>query len=101
MATKNRIGEGAPDMEGGEMNSERESEAARTPSREANRTEKDGAGPTADDAGRKPHELRATRRTEFERSMEEKEGHQPLRTPDEMRLHAELDQLDPEDEDEE
>lgn len=94
MADADRIGKGAPDLEGGEMNSERESAAGRTPSREANRTERDGSGPKDKDAGREPHELQATRRSDFERKIEEKEGPLAQRTPDEMRLHEELDKIE-------
>ena len=87
-----RIGKGAPDLPGGAMGSEHEAEAGRTPSRAANRTEKDGAGPSDPDAGRRPHELRSTSKTEFEREQEEKEGRSAGRTPQEMSLHEEFDQ---------
>ena len=90
--TETRIGKGAPDLPGGGMNSEHEAEAGRTPSREANRTPKDGSGPSGEDAGRRPHELKTTSKTQFERDMEEKEGPSVARTPQEMSLHEEFDQ---------
>lgn len=87
-----RIGKGAPNLPGGGMSSEHEAEADRMPPRSANHTEKDGAGPTGADAGRKPHELRATSKTDFEREQEEKEGPRAPRAPGEMSLHEEFDQ---------
>lgn len=75
------------------MGSEHESEAGRTPARDANRTPKDGSGPTDADAGRKPQEVNTTSRTDFEREQERKEGRQPIRTPEEMSLHDEFDRL--------
>lgn len=59
-----RIGKGAPDLPGGAMNSEHESDAERTPPRAANRTEKDGSGPTDGEAGKSPQELGTTDRRE-------------------------------------
>lgn len=87
-----RIGKGAPDLPGGGMNSEHESDAERIPPRSANHTPKDGSGPSGSDAGRKPHELRATSTTDFERDQEKKEGKRVARTPEEMSLHEEFDQ---------
>jgi hypothetical protein len=92
MKTKDtRIGKGAPDLPGGAMNSEHESDAARIPSPASNRTAKDGSGPTGPDAGRRPHDLAATSKTDLEKEMEAREGRQPHRTPEEMSLHEELD----------
>ena len=86
------------DLQPGQMNSEHESAAGRTPAREKNRTETDPADTGGTDAGKKPADLRTTSKTDLEHHIEEKDGRLAQRTPEEMSLHEELDQRKKEDE---
>lgn len=71
--------------------SERVAETASERQKEERAREHDREKPKPESSGEKPHELRTTSKSDFDRQIEEKEGPQVARTPEEMSLHEELD----------
>lgn len=67
-----------------EAHSERRSESVSEKQKEERERERSREKPDVKGDGRKPEELRTTSKSDLDETIEEKEGRQAMRTPEEM-----------------